>query len=401
MKFIIRSMDKMSSMAVWDLAFRPFFILASLASVFSLILWLLYLNTGSVLSDQQLLSPLLWHIHEMFFAFTLTMAIGFILTAVQTWTGLRSLHGSSLVFLTAIWISIRILLLVNSDDVPGLLLVVMVLQALWWLIVLRTFYRLLTTAGSKRNYIFLPLLTALMIMQLSFLYLSQTSVELVIHLAHSAMLIFSIIVGLVAGRVIPMFTRNALVIKYQQKIKATPLLDKALLAFSILGSINFLLSYFVVLPLHPAWVLFLVGGLHLLRLIHWGSLYTLTNPLLWSLHFSYFCLASGLILIALSFFSEQIRIADAFHLITLGVFGGMILAMITRVSLGHTGRALQINPWLSLALFVIFIAASLRVILAILGQHLWAWNSSALLWIFSYSVFLIFFIPLLIKPRDS
>ena len=241
-------------MAVWDLAFRPFFILASLASVFSLILWLLYLNTGSVLSDQQLLSPLLWHIHEMFFAFTLTMAIGFILTAVQTWTGLRSLHGSSLVFLTATWISIRILLLVNSDDVPGLLLVVMVLQALWWLIVLRTFYHLLTTAGSKRNYIFLPLLTALMIMQLSFLYLSQTSVELVIHLAHSAMLIFSIIVGLVAGRVIPMFTRNALVIKYQQKIKATPLLDKALLAFSILGSINFLLSYFVVLPLHPALV---------------------------------------------------------------------------------------------------------------------------------------------------
>jgi uncharacterized protein involved in response to NO len=149
----------------------------------------------------------------------------------------------------------------------------------------------------------------------------------------------------------------------------------------------------------PAWALLLVGVLHFVRLTHWASIYTFNNPLLWSLHLSYFCLAMGLILIAISFFTIQVRIADAFHVITVGVFGGMILAMISRVSLGHTGRILQINKWMVFAFFSIFIAVILRVVLAVLNQPLWAWNSSALLWVIAYSIFLKFYIPVLVGAR--
>lgn len=393
------AINRLSQAPLWDLAFRSFFILASFASVFSLVVWLVYLNSGTVLTSQQLLSPVLWHIHEMFFAFTLTIAVGFLLTAVQTWTGLKSLQGLSLIGLTVIWIVIRGLLLLNQATIPGLLILVLVLQTLWWAVVLVSFTRLLIKAGSKRNYIFIPLLTILMILQLSFLYLSQESIDTALHLARSAILVFSIMVGLITGRVIPLFTRNALAVKFREKIKSTPRLDKALIIFSLIGCLNFLLGYFVEMPLSPAWALLLVGVLHLVRLTHWASAHTFNNPLLWSLHLSYFCLASGLILIAISFFTVEVRMADAFHVITVGVFGGMILAMISRVSLGHTGRVLQINKWMALALFSIFIAVILRVVLALFHQPLWAWNSSALLWILAYSIFLIFYIPVLASSK--
>jgi uncharacterized protein involved in response to NO len=77
----------------------------------------------------------------------------------------------------------------------------------------------------------------------------------------------------------------------------------------------------------------------------------------------------------------------------------MILAMISRVSLGHTGRPLQVNNWMVLAFLFIFIAVILRVLLAMLGQPLWAWNSSALLWIAAYLIFLKFYIPVLASAR--
>ncbi|MEH6449205.1 MAG: NnrS family protein [Oleispira sp.] len=392
-------MNKVLSSPLWSLAFRPFFILGSLSSVISLVIWLVYLNSGEVLSQNQMLSPVLWHIHEMFFGFTLMIAIGFLLTAVQTWTGLKSLQGHSLISLSLIWIAIRILLLQNQNVFPGLLEAVIVLQVIWWGIVFVAFSRLIIKAGSRKNYIFLPLLVILMILQLSFLYYSQAENDLLIHLARSAILFFSIIVGLISGRVIPLFTRNALADNLKVSIKTTPKLDNSILIFSVLGSLNFLLSGLLAMPFSPAWLLLLVGALHLLRLSQWGNFYTLNNPLLWSLHSAYLCLSAGLMLVALSFFTESIRIADAFHLITVGAFGGMILAMISRVSLGHTGRPLQVNNWMVLAFLFIFIAVVLRVVLAVLNQPLWAWNSSALLWIAAYSIFLKFYIPVLTRAR--
>lgn len=389
-------MNQFVKAPLWSLAFRPFFLLASLASVLSLCIWLVYLNYGLLLNQQQILPAVVWHIHEMFFGFTLMVAVGFLLTAVQTWTGLKSLQGYSLLVLSLIWISIRLLLLADRAYLPGLL----VLQLIWWVIVFFSFSRLIIKARSQRNYIFLPLLFSLMLLQLNFIYWgSQGEVELVIHLARSSILIFSIIVSLIAGRIIPLFTRNGfLSVQIKGKIKSTPRLDWALLIFSILGASNFLISYFYIMPISPAWALLIVGVLHLIRLSQWAGIYTLNNPLLWSLHASYLCLASGLLLIAISFYSDLVRIADAFHLITLGVFGGMILAMISRVSLGHTGRPMQVNSWMALAFSMIFIAAILRTVLAMIGQPLWAWNSSAILWVAAFSIFLRFYIPILITP---
>jgi uncharacterized protein involved in response to NO len=151
-------MNKLLASPLWSLAFRPFFILGSLSSVISLVIWLVYLNSGEVLSQSQVLSPVLWHIHEMFFGFTLMIAVGFLLTAVQTWTGLKSLQGHSLISLSLIWIAIRLLLLQDQITFPWLLQTIIFLQIIWWGIVFVAFSRLIIKAGSRKNYVFLPLL---------------------------------------------------------------------------------------------------------------------------------------------------------------------------------------------------------------------------------------------------
>jgi uncharacterized protein involved in response to NO len=298
-------MNKFVTSPLWGLAFRPFFILGSLSSVISLIIWLVYLNSGELLSQHQVLSPVLWHIHEMFFGFTLMIAVGFLLTAVQTWTGLKSLQGYSLMGLSLIWIAIRFLLLQDQRNIPYLLETVIALQVIWWGIIFIAFSLLIIKARSRKNYIFLPLLVVLMSLQLSFLYYSQGSTDVLMHLARSGILFFSIIVGLIAGRVIPIFTRNALAmdsnISIKAPIKTSPKLDNAILITSVLGSFAFLMNGFFSMPISPAWLLLTVGLLHFARLSQWGSLYTFNHPLLWSLHASYLLLASGLILISVSF----------------------------------------------------------------------------------------------------
>jgi uncharacterized protein involved in response to NO len=388
-------LEKIPAAPVWQLAFRPFFLLASLSSVISLTVWLLFLNSGSVLNQQQVLSPVLWHMHEMFFGFTLLVAVGFLLTAVQNWTGQKSLQGYSLIALTLIWLAIRIVLFLPQEVLSWLLL----LQLSWWLIVLYSFARLLIRSNNRRNYIILLLLAKLSILHLAFLYFSQQSLELLIHLGRSAILLFTIVVGIIAGRIIPLFTRNAVALENRLKIKSTDKLDIYLLVISILGWLNFFISYFIQLPISPAPILLIIASLHLLRLFNWGSIYTLNNPLLWSLHFSYLSLALGLIAVAMSFYSQTIRMSDAFHVITLGVFGGMILSMICRVSLGHTGRLLKVNRWIAWALAMIFVAMLIRLVFSMFGQSLWAWNISATIWIACYAIFLKVYFPILTRSH--
>ncbi len=388
-------LEKIPAAPVWQLAFRPFFLLASLSSVISLTVWLIFLNSGSVLNQQQVLSPVLWHMHEMFFGFTLLVAVGFLLTAVQNWTGLKSLQGYSLIALTFIWLVIRILLLQSQEVLPWLLL----LQLSWWLIVLFSFARLLIKSNNRRNYIILLLLTKLSILHLAFLYFSQQSLDLLLHLGRSAILLFTIVVGIIAGRIIPLFTRNAVTIEQRSKVKSTDKIDVYLIVLSIFGWLNFMFSYFIQLPISPAPILLIIASLHLVRLFNWGSIYTLNNPLLWSLHFSYLSLALGLVAVAISFYTQAIRISDAFHVITLGVFGGMILSMICRVSLGHTGRLLKVNRWIAWALVLIFVAMLMRFVFSIFGQPLWAWNISASIWIACYAVFVKSYFPILTRSN--
>ncbi|UTW49188.1 NnrS family protein [Bacterioplanoides sp. SCSIO 12839] len=387
---------------LWHLAFRPLFLLASIVSVLALVAWMGILNSWS--PWQPVFSPVLWHIHEMIFGFALTIAAAFLLTAVQTWTGLRSLHGKSLMLLVVIWLLIRLLIwqpwwAVNKV----LILAILLLQASWWLIVISCFSRLLIRSVNQRNYFIIPLLAIITGLNLLFIHLSYGGFfNEALHISKSVILFFCVIITVISGRVIPMFTRNGCrMAGVETDIKPTPRLDQVLVLLSFIAASSYLFSGWIreISDLGVEWLVFLVGILHIYRQSHWQPLKTIYIPLLWSLHLSYCFLAMGLIAVFISEASPIIRSGDAFHLITVGTLGGMILAMIARVSLGHTGRPLVASRLISIAFALIFIAALIRFLFPMFQLALWGWNLSVVCWGIAFSLFCYVYFPILTKDR--
>jgi len=382
----------------WDLAFRPLFLAASLMSIFSFLVWALILN--GAINWQPLLNPLLWHVHEMIFGFALTVAVGFLLTAVQTWTGLRSLNGQGLALLCGLWLLARLLIWQNIWPAnTALFIALLIVQASWWVVFISFFARLLVRAGSRRNYLFIPLLATIAVLNLAFIQLSFSGHEhAALHLAQSTILFFAVMIAIISGRIMPMFTRNGCrMAGIHTDIRATDKTDKVLLWLSLFGAISFLLGAWLDLFYQPAWILISVGLLHLYRQTHWAPFATLSVPLLWSLHLSYLCLGFGVILIGISKLTPLLATGDAFHLLTVGTLGGMILAMISRVSLGHTGRPLQVNTQMSVAFSLIFGAALMRLLLPLMDLHLLGWNLSVLCWCLAFALFCRNYFPVLTK----
>ncbi|QQX81050.1 NnrS family protein [Shewanella sp. KX20019] len=388
--------SQLSDMPLWDLAFRPWFLAAALSSVVSITLWILFLHGQFLGLATAGLSPVIWHIHEMLFGFAATIAVGFLLTAAQTWTNRRSINGFALMLLTVIWLLVRGLLWSSN---PKLQLTAVALQASWWLISIGYIASMVIKAKSSRNYQFIPLLTAMMSFNIGFLLADIYGYsELALHLSRCAILLFCLLVGIVGGRVIPFFTGRG---AENAKVKPTPKLDKCLPWVSLLGLAVFFINDFIELPFTAAPLLILAGVLHLLRILNWNSTATLKVPLLWSLHGSYFALAIGLIALGASYHIDVLRFADALHLITIGTIGAMILAMIARVSLGHTGRALKPHFSINIAFMLILIGALARVALPLLQQPILAWDISALCWIVAFGLFIWHYTTILFSARQS
>ena len=387
-------LSKITKLPIWDLAFRPWFISATALSVVSLSIWILFLHGNISPFSAEGISPLIWHIHEMLFGFGATIAVGFLLTAAQTWTKIRSLNGPGLLLLTGIWLAVRVLLLSNSVNLQ---LLAVALQALWWLVSIGYLTYMVTRANSRRNYQFIPLLSAMMLLNLTLLLADIFGdTELALHLSRSAILMFGLLVGIVGGRVIPFFTGRG---ADGAQVKTTPLVDKLLPIVTLLGVSVFFSGHFIALPFTPAALLITAGVLHLLRLYCWDPISTRKVPLLWSLHASYLALGLGLLLLGVSYLTDIIRFADALHLITIGTIGGMILAMIARVSLGHTGRALKPHGSLNIAFALILFGALARFILPLFQQVSLGWDIAAASWIIAFSLFLWHYTPILFSAR--
>ena len=377
---------------LFDLAFRPFFMGGAAVALFSMAAWLLLLNGQLNLSLT--LSPNIWHAHEMLFGFTAAIAVGFILTAVQTWTGQRSIHGKALILLCLYWLLARIFLISNF---PGSLVLAIALQGLWWLAAISAFWRIVAGADNKRNYLFIPLLCTLAALNLSVLIAAATeNTAMALHLARTSILQYGLLISVVGGRVIPFFTERGA----NTKIPSTPKLNKLLPIVSLMGILAFFSSYWLPLALTPAIIMMATGALHLCRLSHWKPLSTLRIPLLWSLHLSYAALSIGLLTLGASYLSSAIRFGDSLHIITIGAIGLMIVAMMSRVSLGHTGRTLTTTHSINLAFALLAIATLVRFIFAFFNQHLIAWNISGSLWMLAFALFLWRYIPILFSSRQ-
>ncbi|WOH38647.1 NnrS family protein [Thalassotalea fonticola] len=390
------SMSKrFSQHSFFDLAFRSFFVSAAAVSIVSLTLWLGYLNGFSIIFSNGL-TPTVWHIHEMLFGFAATVAAGFLLTAVQTWTGRESIKGGAVILLLCLWLLVRVSLFIDESFY---IYSAVILQTLWWLVVIATFSSLVLKAKNRRNYLFIALLSVLMCLNIGVLVLDlQGRTDLALHFSRTAVLMFGLLMGVLGGRVIPFFTNSATQIG---KINSPEFLTPLLFTTSILGILVFFTGQFIALPFTPAALMISAGLLHMFRLSYWHSAATIKVSLLWSLHLSYLSLAIGLLLLGASYLTSVILFSDALHMITIGAMGLMILAMMSRVSLGHTGRKLQPHKLVSVSFVFMFCAAVARVLLPMFEQIQLAWNLSAILWIAAGFIFLSIYIPILSSAKLS
>lgn len=379
------------SVFITGLAFRPFFWLGALFAVIALSVWSFFWQ-GQILFQPEG-GMIWWHQHEMLFGFVAAIIVGFLLTAVQTWTGLPSLNGPSLWFLVSLWLGARVLLAYPSGLSAYVLLC---LDSLFLLITMAVMASLVIRAKKWRNLIFVPVLLWLSLANLGMHWGKITAnPTLVSQSAQLAVWLVICLIVVIAGRVVPFFTSKALAIT----IKPVPALCEKILIVSaltllILQSARTLA--FVVPSGLFALPLILLTALSLNRLRYWQLQRTWSHPLLWGLHLSYAFIVLGAALwigSEFNFLSTDL----ALHTLTIGSILAIILAMIARVSLGHTGRPMVAKAGLSFALVCVFIAALVRgVFLIFWPEHsVLAYQSSLILCAIAFVWFLVnYTIPL-------
>ena len=376
---------------IWRLAFRPFFLAGSLFALFAIVLWVLAWS-GNGPDWQPVGGWLAWHRHEMLFGFAAAIVAGFLLTAVQTWTGQPGLSGTRLMLLAGLWLAARL------GWLFGLPLVLLIPLDLGFLLaVAGLMARMLWVVRQKRNYPIVAVLCLLAAANALLLSgLAQGNDELQRRGVLAGLWLVAALMGLIGGRVIPFFTQRGL--GRIDAVKPWLWLDIALLLGTAL--IAALYASGLALQAHaPLAGLFLaVAAGHLLRLARWYDKGIWAVPLLWSLHLAMLWLVLACIGLALWHLGLLTTPSPALHGLTMGAMSGLILAMIARVTLGHTGRPLELPGGMAAALVLFNLGCVARVFVYPLWplEGLWL---SATGWSLALAIYAWRYAPMLVAPR--
>jgi uncharacterized protein involved in response to NO len=358
---------------IWQIAFRPFFLAASIFITLGFLLWALVLS-NSLPDNFSQYQPyggwLVWHSHEMIFGFVQAIAIGFLLTASKNWTGQAGISSNMLKGIVLFWLSARIAWLIPA--IPMVLLMLLdaaapLLAALGLAQTLAMGEKQQGKGSQKHNWPFVLLLTAFTLIQIVFHILLTLQAESITHLMQVAVLIMAAMTLWVSGRVLPFFTRARL----QAPAGNLP---KGLLEFSMTSS-------WLIIPLYLATqyfdntALIITTAIAVLcaaisqayRLALFYRTGVVQEPMLWSLYLAFAWLITGYVLIAINLLMS---INDAWtgaplpwlHAMTIGGLLSMIISMMARISLGHTGRKIVALPYMALCFALLQIATLIRLI---------------------------------------
>ena len=372
--------------------FRPFFLLAAGFAAAIVPIWVLVFL--GVLPPSVYLDPTTWHAHEMVFGFAGAVIAGFLLTAAANWTKRETATGAPLLGLATLWVLGRIAILAAAALPRG---VPAAIDLAFWVGLFVALARPIVAAKNRRNFVMLGLVAALFAANLV-VHLDALGVTPMGSGRRACWVAIDLVVVMMlvmAGRVFPMFTRNATGV---QSIRSVPALDVATgLAAAALALVDALAWQSIA----SALVAGIVAVVAAARATHWGALRTAKNPLLWILHAGYAWIVVGLSLRALSPLWPADSGSLALHALTVGAIGSLTIGMMARVALGHTGRALAAPKAMTLAFVAIQIAAFARAFLPIFAhtQYLGALDAAASLWSVAFLVFLVVYTPMLLSPR--
>ena len=380
----------LAGFALWNMGFRPFYLLASIFSAASVLLWA---GQFSGLLPHAYLAGPLWHGHEMLIGYATAVIAGFLLTAVRAWTGQPTASGRPLLALAALWLAGRVLVLTPWAIAAA------AVNAAFPLAVALAIGIPLYRSRNARNYFFVGLLILIGALVLATHLVFQGRWPAVLGLdgpglLHVQLDLVLFIMVVIAGRVIPMFTNNG--------IPGTGASRNALLEKAALASILLLFAGDLLQLSSGITAAVAIGAAlaHGLRLALWKPWRTLKAPLVWILHAAYAWIVVHLALRALTGLG-LLGGSYAVHALTVGAIGGMTLGMMVRTARGHTGRALLADGS-ELTMFLLVQAAALvRVGAGIASPALYlpSIELSGLLWASAFGLYALRYWQVLTRPR--
>lgn len=381
-------------MSIFQLGFRTFYSLAAIFAIAAMILWLR--SFAGLAGTGEYLYGVVWHSHEMLFGFAIAVVAGFLLTAVRSWTGLPTPTGVTLAMLAAIWLVARVMIIKGPAPLAALVDVAF-LPAL-----------AIAIAGpilgskNKRNYKVLAIILLLAVLHGVFHLASLGYAEA--WLSRTALFVsidtLILLMSLIGGRVIPAFTQNAIP---SATSRQEPWVEVITFASMILiiaaGAVR---GFWAAPPMLMVLLLAVAAAAHAIRLALWDPVKTIHNPLLWMMPVAYSWIPFAFFLRVLA--AMNIVAAGAWiHAMTMGAVSALMLAMMMRSSLGHTGRQLVAGRTDVAAFLLLQVAAIVRVAASIVaGETYQQWVvASGLIWASAFLVFVLRYLPMLSRPRVS
>ena len=371
--------------AIWELGFRPFYLLASVLAALSVPLWALQYS-GHL--GATYLKGSAWHAHEMLFGYTMAVIAGFLFTAVRNWTQRDTPRGGLLAAYVLLWLAGRVLVLTPYA------LAAAVVNAAFPLAVAAGIAVPLVASGNRRNYFFIALMAGIAVaalcVHLALMGVIDWPARIGLRVGLDVVLF---IVAVVAGRVIPMFTNNG--------VPGAGARREAWVENLSLGSLLLVaLSDVAGLDRGAALIAGVASLFHGARLALWNPWKTWRTPLVWILHAAYAWIPVHLALRGLAALS-LVPDTLATHALTIGVIGGMTIGMMTRTARGHSGRQLVAGSAEIASYALVMTSAIVRVFGAWLVPQWYVATiaASAACWSAGFAIYAIRYLPILALSR--
>jgi len=378
---------------LFSYGFRPFFLLGAIWAAIAIPLWIATHALGS--GAMPVNTGIIFHVHEMVFGYGSAVLAGFLLTAIPNWTGRNPVCGPPLAMLVLLWIAGRSAMVFGSEPawIAGLI------EAAFLVVLAGLVWREIIAGHNLRNIKVAAALTALAAANIGFHVVVLTSGGLPQMAIRAGLSLLLFLILLVGGRITPSFTGNWLAGQGQSRPAPPGKFD----AFCLILSLGALAGWTVIDSTDVASVLLVAAGLlNVMRLLRWRGERTLAEPLVIVLHVGYLWAASALVLIGLA------GIAPAYvpsmagtHAAGAGAVGVMTLAVMTRASLGHTGRALHAGSGTVSIYALVNLGALIRVAAPFLDPSLQTQSNhlAAALWAGGFAGFALLYGPRLVAPR--
>jgi len=383
---------KPEAIALLSYGFRPFFLGAAAWACAAMALWIGVLAQGWQFADAY--GPIAWHAHEFLFGYISAAVTGFLLTAIPNWTGRLPLQGRSLLMLFLLWLAGRVAMLISAEI--GVVTAA-IIDCVYLPTLVAVVLREIIVGKNWRNLRVVVLIGVLafanILFQAETLYSGAPAYGLRLGCA-----VIVTMIMLIGGRITPSFTTNWLRRQGRDRLPApVGRFDIVSIAIAVVA-----LVAWVVAPSWPgrAALLLLMTIAQTARLFRWAGERTWREPILFVLHLGYAFVPLGAFILAVSILWPMLMPpSGALHAWTTGAMGIMTLAVMTRATLGHTGRDTVSTPPTVVIYGAILLAALIRVAAPVLsGIYYQSLLAAAACWIVAFGAFLAVYGPMLVRP---